>query len=78
MTELPPWSVCRVSENMVVLLRSETGRRMIREKCDSMGLDMEVLQRLIEAELRQVGKQRKRGLRADFDEIFGGISDAGE
>ena len=67
-----------MSENMVVLLRSETGRRMVREKCDFMGLDAEVLQRLIEAELKQVGKQRKRGLRAEFDEIFGDISSAGE
>ena len=67
-----------MSENMVVLLSSETGRRMVRDKCDSMGLDMEILQRLIEAELKQVGKQRKRGLYAEFDEIFGGINSTGE
>lgn len=63
---------------MVVLLRNETGRRMVREKCESMGLDAEILQRLIEAELKQVGKQRKRGLRAEFDEIFGDTNSAGE
>lgn len=60
-------------ENMVALLRSETGRILVYEKCKEMNLDIDIFQRLIDAELKQVGKIRKRGLRAEFDEIFGEI-----
>ena len=56
--------------NVVVLMRSEKGRALVREKCKAAGLDITVLERLIGAELDQVGKLRKRGLWEDFDEIF--------
>ena len=60
-----------MAENVVALMQSEAGRKMVREKCKEINLDMTVLEMLIEAELKQVGKLRKRGLREEFDEIFG-------
>ena len=60
-----------MAENVVALMQSETGRRLVREKCKEAGLNITVLELLIEAELKQVGKLRKRGLREEFDEIFG-------
>ena len=59
-----------MTANVVVLMRSEKGRALVREKCKAAGLDMAVLERLIEAELDQVGKLKKRGLWVNFDEIF--------
>ena len=59
--------------NSVVLLRSSEGRSLVLKKCRESDLDIEILEQLITAELDQVGKLRKRGLGADFDEIFGEI-----
>lgn len=62
-----------MARNVVVLMRSEQGRRLVREKCRAEGLDMSVLERLVNLELDQAGKLRKRGLREDFDDVFGGL-----
>lgn len=67
-----------MATNVVVLLQSEKGRRLVREKCEAAGLDLTVLERLINAELDYVGKLRKRGLRADFDEIFSELDEEDE
>lgn len=59
-----------MSRDVVVLLKSLEGRKLVRTKCAAMGLDISVLEQLAEAELGQLGKMRKRGLWEDFDEIF--------
>ena len=61
--------------NIVVLMRSERGRRLVRDKCKMANLDIDVLERLIDAELGQVGKLRKRGIRLEFDDIFGELDE---
>lgn len=61
--------------NIVVLMRSERGRRLVREKCEMADLDIDILERLIDAELGQVGKLRKRGIRLEFDDIFGELDE---
>lgn len=67
-----------MTENIVVLMRSEEGRRLVRKKCKAAGLDMEVLERLIDLELDQAGKLRKRGLWTSFDEVLGALDDEEE
>ena len=52
---------------------SEQGRRLVRDKCRADGLDMSVLEQLVNLELDQAGKLRKRGLWQDFDDVFGGL-----
>lgn len=59
--------------NIVVLLSSKDGRKLVRRKCEDAGLEIDVLEDLIEAEVEQQGKLRKRSLREDFDEIFDAI-----
>ena len=59
-----------MATNVVVLLQSETGRRLVREKCKAAGLDISVLERLVDVELDHNGKLKKRGINADFDDIF--------
>jgi len=64
-----------MASNLVVLMRSEEGRRLVREKCKIAGLDIDILERPIDAELDQVGKLRKRGIRSEFDDIFGELDE---
>ena len=58
------------AKSVVVLLRSEEGRKLVREKCKASGLDISVLEQLIAAEIDQQGKLKKRGIREVFDEVF--------
>ena len=64
-----------MAANVVVLMQSEKGRRLVRDKCKAADLDMWVLEQLIKLELDQAGKLKKRGLWQDFDEIFGASDD---
>ena len=64
-----------MSKDVVVLLKSPEGRRLVRSKCAELGLDIFVLEQLIDAEVGQMGKLRKRGLYEDFDEIFDGVEE---
>ena len=64
-----------MAANTVVLFQSENGRRLVREKCKVAGLNMAVLEQLIHAELDHSGELRKRGINADFDDIFGALDE---
>jgi len=59
-----------MATNVVVLLQSETGRQLVREKCKTAGLDMAVLEQLIDTELDHSGRLRRRGIYENFDGIF--------
>ena len=62
-----------MATNVVVLLQSEVGRRLVREKCKAAGLEISVLERLVNVELDHSGKLRKRGINGDFDDIFAAL-----
>lgn len=64
--------------NIVVLLNGDDGRALVRRKCRSIGIRIATFERLVEAELDQQGKLRKRGLWEEFDEILDEDSDEGE
>ncbi len=59
-----------MSRNVVVLLNSDDGRALVRSKCRAAGIKIGMLEDLIEAELDQQGKRRKRGLFEEFDRIL--------
>lgn len=61
--------------NVVVLLDNPDGRRMIRTACKANGLFFPEFQELVQAEIEQTGKQRKKGLWDDFDDILDRIQD---
>lgn len=65
-----------MKNHIVVLLASEEGRALIRANCKAAGFDIDVFEALVDAELEQVGKQRKAGLWESFDEILTEISEA--
>lgn len=55
---------------VVALLQQGRGRDIIAKLCRAQGLKVQILDELVEAELDQAGKERKRGLYDRFDEIF--------
>ena len=67
-----------MATNIVVLLQNEDGRRLVREKCKAAGLDMVVLEQLIDTELNHSGKLKKRGINEDFDGVFGALDEEEE
>ena len=62
-----------MAENVVVLLKNELGRKLAEEKCVVANLDLDVFEKLIEAELGHAGKKAKVGITQQFDEIFGAL-----
>lgn len=62
-----------MSRNVVVLLNSGDGRKLVRKRCKEAGVQMSDLEQLIEAEVEQLGKKRKAGLWEEFDRIFDGM-----
>lgn len=59
-----------MSRNVVVLLNSSDGRKLVKRRCKESGIHMSDLEQLIEAEVEQLGKKRKAGLWDEFDRIF--------
>jgi hypothetical protein len=47
------------------------GRELLKKRCREARVPIGTLESLVEAELKQVGKLRKRGLYEDFDEVLG-------
>lgn len=54
----------------VSLMREGQGRDSVKSACRELNLRLKILEELIDAELEQSGKLRKRGLTARLDEIF--------
>lgn len=54
----------------IVLLESGPGRDALKRQCRRIKFKVDAFESLVEAELEQVGKVRKRGLWEKFDEIF--------
>ena len=65
-------------QNIVVLLKSEDGRKIVKKHCRAAGLSVSALEQLISAEVEQLGKKRKAGLWEEFDRIFDEIDVDGE
>jgi hypothetical protein len=61
--------------NVVVLLDNPDGRAMVKDACKEAGVLFAEFQELVQAEIEQTGKQRKKGLWDDFDDILDRIQD---
>jgi hypothetical protein len=57
-------------QHIVVLLSKPEGRVLARKHCLECGFDINFLDELVDAELDQIGKQRKKGLWDNFDDIL--------
>jgi hypothetical protein len=52
------------------LFENSESREIAKKHCRSIGVSIKTLEALIEAELDQLGKQRKRGLWQSFDNLL--------
>ncbi len=59
-----------MARNVVVLLDNQEGRALVKDACKASGLLFSEFQELVQAEIEQTGKQRKKGLWDDFDDIL--------
>lgn len=59
-----------MSRSVVVILDQKEGRNLVKRICRKYGVRIAEFEELVQAEVNQVGKQRKRGLWQDFDDIL--------
>jgi hypothetical protein len=59
-----------MSRNVVVILDQKEGRQLVVRLCRKYGVRIADFEELVQAELAQVGKQRKRGLTESFNDIL--------
>lgn len=59
-----------MSQNVVVLLDNPEGRSLVREECIQNKIIFQEFVELVQAEVDQTGKQRKKGLWDQFDDIL--------
>ena len=54
----------------IALLEKDSGRDALKRACRKAKVSIGTIEALVEAELEQVGKLRKRGLWERFDEVL--------
>lgn len=59
-----------MAKHVVVLLATEEGRQAVRRHCRAQGVRLNIFEELVDAELEQTGKKRKRGLWERFDDVL--------
>lgn len=57
-------------QNVVVLLDNPEGRSLVREECLENKIIFQEFVELVQAEVDQTGKQKKKGLWDAFDDIL--------
>jgi hypothetical protein len=59
-----------MTQNVVVLLDNPEGRSLVREECIENRIIFQEFVELVQAEVDQTGKQKKKGLWDAFDDIL--------
>jgi hypothetical protein len=59
-----------MARNVVVLLNNSDGQKMVKKACKDSGFIFAEFEELVEAEVTQMGKQRRAGLWDAFDDIL--------
>ncbi|WP_134681545.1 hypothetical protein [Paracoccus ravus] len=59
-----------MTQNVVVLFDNSEGRSLVREECIANKIYYQEFVELVQAEVDQTGKQRKKGLWDSFDDIL--------
>lgn len=60
--------------NGLPLFEQSDARDALKKRCREAKVPIKLLLDLVEAEMEQIGKQRKRGLWERFDQLFDSIS----
>jgi hypothetical protein len=62
----------------IVLLDKGPGREAMKRRCRAIGVKIQTIERLVEAELDQIGKKRRQGLFESFDVVLESAIEGGE
>jgi hypothetical protein len=62
----------------IVLLDKGPGREAMKRHCRAIGVSINTIEKLVEAELDQVGKKRRQGLFDSFDSVLEAAVEEGE
>ena len=54
----------------IVLLDKGPGREAMKRYCRAIGVSIQTIEKLVEAELDQVGKKRRHGIFEAFDSVL--------
>jgi hypothetical protein len=60
--------------NGIPLFEQGDARYALKRKCREAKIPIKLLEELVEAEIEQIGKLRKRGLRDRFDQLLDSIA----
>jgi len=60
--------------NGLPLFEQSDARDALKKRCREAKVPIKLLLDLVEAEIEQIGKQRKRGLRERFDQLLDPVS----
>jgi hypothetical protein len=66
-----------VKSKGITLLEPGPGRDALKRRCRENKISIRMIEELVEAELEQVGKRKKRGLHERFDEILSAVEEDG-
>lgn len=64
-------------DDVVVLFATEEGRTLVRRVCRDKGVPMADLKALVDLEVDQVGRDKKKGLWPQFDDVLDAMDEAG-
>lgn len=59
-----------MSRNVVVILDQKEGRALVKRLCRKYGVRIAEFEELVSVQMEQVGKQRRKGLWQQFDDIL--------
>jgi len=63
---------------LLAVLEQEEGRAIVRRLCRESNIDVDVLEELVEEEMNQIGKMKKKGMWDKFDDILDRIKEQDE
>jgi hypothetical protein len=61
--------------NGIKIIERGQGSDVLKRHCRQIGVPVEIIRRLVQAELDQVGRGRRHGLWAQFDEILAEVTE---
>jgi hypothetical protein len=56
--------------NGIKLIERGSGSDLLKARCRELKLPVELVRRLVDIELRHVGRGKRHGIYAEFDEVF--------
>lgn len=67
-----------MSRNVVVILDQKEGRNLVKRLCRKHGVRLAEFEELVQSQVNQLGKQRRRSMWLEFDDILDRMDEESE